>query len=55
LINAASTYAGEDTNHFSLLLSIENWLGTEKLGYTNDPSISPLADSVLNKAAAAGG
>lgn len=55
MIKEASTYIGEDSNHFSLLLSIENWLGTEKLGYTNDPSVAPLADSVFNKSAASGG
>jgi hypothetical protein len=54
-ITEASAYSGEDSNHFSLLLSIENWLGTEKLGYTNDPNIAPLADSVFNKPAASGG
>lgn len=55
LISEASTYAGEDSNHFSLLLSIENWLGTEKLGYTNDPNVAPLADSIFNKTTASGG
>jgi hypothetical protein len=55
MITEASTYVGEDTNHFSLLLSIENWLGTEKLGYTNDPSVAPLADSVFNKKPTAAG
>jgi hypothetical protein len=54
LVKEASTYASEDSNHFSLLLSIENWLGTEKLGYTNDPNVSPLADSVFNKTATGG-
>lgn len=43
----------EDYNHFSLLLSIENWFGTEKLGYTSQIGIGALPDSVFNQTAPA--
>lgn len=34
-------------NHFSLLLSIENWFATEKLGYSADPALKPIPDELI--------
>jgi hypothetical protein len=45
----------DDYNHFSLLLSIENWFGTEKLGYTAGLGTSAFPDSVFNQTAPAAG
>lgn len=42
----------DDYNHYSLLLTIENWFGTAKLGYTAQMGISALPDSILNNAPA---
>ncbi|MBJ7457984.1 MAG: hypothetical protein JHD02_02220 [Thermoleophilaceae bacterium] len=44
----------EDYNHFSLLLSIENWFATEKLGYTSQIGMGALPDSVFSETAGAG-
>ncbi|MGK2877291.1 MAG: alkaline phosphatase family protein [Solirubrobacterales bacterium] len=45
----------EDYNHFSLLLSIENWFATEKLGYTSQIGMGALPDSVFSQTVGAGG
>ncbi|MBJ7347127.1 MAG: hypothetical protein JHC87_01000 [Thermoleophilaceae bacterium] len=42
-------------NHYSLLLSIENWFGTAKLGYTSQADVVPLPDSILTAAAGGSG
>ncbi len=42
-----------DLNHFSLLLSIENWFGTEKLGYTSEVGMASLPDSLFSAGATA--
>ncbi len=34
-------------NHFSLLLSIENWFATEKLGYSADSNLKPIPDELI--------
>ncbi|MFT4049960.1 MAG: alkaline phosphatase family protein [Solirubrobacterales bacterium] len=34
-------------DHYSLLLSIENWFSTEKLGYTADSTVKALPDELL--------
>jgi hypothetical protein len=37
-------------NHFSLLLTIEELFGLEKLGYSGDPALTPFDSSVFNAA-----
>jgi hypothetical protein len=54
MVKPGNTDVTDDFNHFSLLLSIENWFGTEKLGYTSQIDISALPDSVFNQTAASG-
>jgi hypothetical protein len=49
-IKAGNTDVVDSYNHFSLLLSIENWFGTEKLGYTSQLDVSALPDSVFSSA-----
>jgi hypothetical protein len=49
MVKPGNTDVTDDYNHFSLLLSIENWFGTEKLGYTAQTDISALPDSLFNK------
>lgn len=44
----------DDYNHFSLLLSIENWFGTEKLGYTSQIGMGALPDSIFQSGGATG-
>jgi hypothetical protein len=39
-------------NHFSLLQSIETYLGTEKLGYSADPALTGINESTFSKQAA---
>ncbi|MBJ7354657.1 MAG: hypothetical protein JHC98_07510 [Thermoleophilaceae bacterium] len=52
LVKAGNMDVTEDYNHFSLLLTIENWFGTEKLGYTSQIGIGALPDSVFSNTAA---
>jgi hypothetical protein len=40
-------------NHFTLLLTIEELLGLEKLGYADEPALLPFDSSVFNAASAA--
>jgi hypothetical protein len=54
MITEGTSDLAEDYNHFSLLLSIENWFGTEKLGYTAQMGLPALPDSVFNRTAEAG-
>lgn len=51
-VRTGSVASEGEYNHFSLLLSLENWFGTEKLGYTNDKSLDPLPDDLLGIASA---
>ncbi len=44
---AGSVETSGQYNHFSLLLSIENWLATEKLGYTADSNLKPIPDDLI--------
>ena len=52
-IKAGNMDVTEDFNHFSLLLSIENWFATEKLGYTSQIGMGALPDSVFSETAGA--
>lgn len=54
LISEGSVNSTDEANHFSLLLTIENWLATEKLGLTASPTITPLPESILNKSTQGG-
>lgn len=46
-VKPGNTDVTESYNHYSLLLSIENWFGTAKLGYTSQTDISALPDSLF--------
>jgi hypothetical protein len=52
MIKEGTSDLADDYNHFSLLLSIENWFGTAKLGYTTQLGLPALPDSVFNKTGA---
>jgi hypothetical protein len=52
LVKAGSADVADDYNHFSLLLSIENWFATEKLGYTAQIGLGALPDSLFSAPAA---
>lgn len=52
-VKAGNMDVTEDYNHFSLLLTIENWFATEKLGYTSQIGIGALPDAVFNQTAPA--
>lgn len=54
MIKPGKTDIADDYNHFSLLLSIENWFGTEKLGYTSQIGMGALPDSMFQSAGATG-
>lgn len=54
MVKPGASEATEDLNHFSLLLSIENWFGTEKLGYTAQTGMGALPDSLFQADGATG-
>lgn len=54
-VKPGSTDITDSYNHYSLLLSIENWFGTAKLGYTSQADVVPLPDSILTAAAGSSG
>lgn len=54
MIKEGVVNTADEANHFSMLLSIENWFGTEKLGLTNASTVAPLPDSIFNKDAVGG-
>lgn len=54
LITAGSINSTDEANHFSFLLTVENWFATEKLGLTASPTISPLPESILSNTAQGG-
>lgn len=54
MIKPGNTDITDDFNHYSLLLSIENWFGTAKLGYTSQVGMGALPDSIFQPAGATG-
>lgn len=54
MIPAGKADITDDYNHYSLLNSIENWFGTEKLGFTSQVGTGALPDTIFSAAGATG-